>query len=76
MGLTAGARFSAGVRDFSLFHIVQTGSGAQSYPMRIGALSPGVERPGREADHSHPSSAVVKNDEAIRLPRTSSWSGD
>jgi hypothetical protein len=26
-----------------------------------GAVSPGVKRPGREADHSHPSNAVVKN---------------
>jgi hypothetical protein len=26
----------------------------------LGALSLGVERPGREADHSHPSSAEVK----------------
>jgi hypothetical protein len=25
-----------------------------------GALSPGVKRPGREADHSHPASAEVK----------------
>jgi hypothetical protein len=27
-----------------------------------GALSPGVKRKKREADHSHPSSAEVKND--------------
>jgi len=26
-----------------------------------GALSLGVKRPGREADHSHPSSAEVQN---------------
>jgi len=26
-----------------------------------GALSPGVKQPGREADHSHPSSAEFKN---------------
>jgi hypothetical protein len=33
-----------------------------SYPVgKLGALSPGVERPGREADHSPPSSADVKN---------------
>jgi hypothetical protein len=30
-----------------------------------GALSPGVKRPGREADHSPPSSAEVKNGGAI-----------
>jgi hypothetical protein len=28
--------------------------------MRTGALSPGVKRPGREADHSSPTSAEVK----------------
>jgi hypothetical protein len=46
--------------EFSLLHIVQTGSWADpgSYPMR--ALSPGVKRPGREADRSPPASAKVK----------------
>jgi hypothetical protein len=38
-----------------------------------GALSPGVKRLGREADHSPPSSAEVKNDGAIpTLPHMSS----
>jgi hypothetical protein len=47
---------------FSLLHVVQTGSGVHrtSYPMGDGALSSGVKRPGREADHSHPTSAEVK----------------
>jgi len=40
-----------------------------------GALSSGVTRPGREADHSPPSSAEVK--EGVELypysPNTSSW---
>jgi hypothetical protein len=37
-----------------------------------GTLSPGTKRPGREADHSPPSSAQVKNDGAIPpLPHTS-----
>jgi hypothetical protein len=41
-----------------------------------GTLSPGVKRPGREADHSPPSSAEVKNGGAIHpLPRTSSGRG-
>jgi len=42
---------------------VQTGSGAHppSYPMDTGTLSPGVKRPGLEADHLPPSSAEVKN---------------
>jgi hypothetical protein len=39
-----------------------------------GALSPGVKRLGREVDHSPPSSAEVKNGEAIPpLPHESSW---
>jgi hypothetical protein len=32
-----------------------------SYPMGTGGSFPGVKRPGREADHSPPSSAEVKN---------------
>jgi hypothetical protein len=28
----------------------------------LGPISPGIKRPGREADHSPPSSAEVKND--------------
>jgi hypothetical protein len=51
-------------QEFSLVHSIQTGSGVHpaSYP---GALSPGVERPGSEADHSPPSSAEVKKGGAI-----------
>jgi hypothetical protein len=43
-------------------HRVQTGSGAHpaSYPMRTRDLSLGAKRPRREADHSPPSSAEVK----------------
>jgi hypothetical protein len=38
------------------------------------ALSPGVNRQGREADHSPPSSAEVKNDGATSsLSHMSSW---
>jgi hypothetical protein len=41
-----------------------------------GAISPGVKRPGSEADHSSPSSAEVKNGGAIPpLPHMSSWHG-
>jgi hypothetical protein len=52
-----------GAGNFSLHHRVQNGSGTHlaSYPMVPGALSLGVKRPGREADHSPPSSAEVKN---------------
>jgi hypothetical protein len=35
--------------------------GNASYPMGTGAIFLGVKRPGREADHSAPSSAEVKN---------------
>jgi hypothetical protein len=31
-----------------------------NYPMGTGALSPGLKRPGREVDHSPPTSAEVK----------------
>jgi hypothetical protein len=41
-------------QEFCLPHVVQIGSG--SHPMG----SPGVTRPGREADHSPPTSAEVK----------------
>jgi hypothetical protein len=41
-----------------------------------GALSPGIKRPGREADHSPPSSAEVKNVwRYTSTPNTSSWCG-
>jgi hypothetical protein len=45
-------------RIFTL-HVIQTGSGAHpaSYRMGTGALSPGVKRLVREADHSSPTSA-------------------
>jgi hypothetical protein len=46
--------------DFSSSPCIQTGSGAHpaSYPMGTG----GKARPGRDADHSPPSSAKVKNE--------------
>jgi hypothetical protein len=50
-------RFPAGAGNFSLHHHVQNGSEAHPVP---GTLSLGVKLPGREADHSSPSSAVVK----------------
>jgi hypothetical protein len=55
-----------GKRFFST-HRVQTGSGAHatSYPIGKGALSSGVMRPGREADHSPPSVAEVKKSGVI-----------
>jgi hypothetical protein len=43
-------------------YIVQTGSGVHptSYTAGTGGSFPGVKRPGREADHSPPTSAEVK----------------
>jgi hypothetical protein len=39
-----------------------------------GALSPGIKRPWRKADHSPPASAEVKNSEAIPpFAHNSSW---
>jgi hypothetical protein len=51
----------AGAGNFS-HHRVQNGSGAHPAPNQwiLGSLSLGVKRPGREADHSPPSSAEVK----------------
>jgi hypothetical protein len=75
-GWTPRVRFPVGARDFSLFHSVQTASGARSvsYPMGTGSSFPGATRPGCEADHYLPCSAEVKNNTAIpSLPHTSSW---
>jgi hypothetical protein len=49
-----GVRFPTGAEDFSSSPCVQSGSGAHpaSYPMGTG----GKARPGRDADHSPPSS--------------------
>jgi hypothetical protein len=55
-------RFPAGAGNFSLHHRVQNGSWVTQPPIQwvLGALYLGVKRPGREADHSLPSSAEVK----------------
>jgi hypothetical protein len=65
-GWTARVRFPT-VKDGSLLHSDQTGSEApqphiQWVPV---ALSPGVNRPGREDDRSPPASAEVMNGGAI-----------
>jgi hypothetical protein len=60
-----GVRTPAGAKDFSFSLCVQTGSGAHpaSCTMGTGGPSPGVKaRPGRDADHSPPSSAEVVNE--------------
>jgi hypothetical protein len=74
--LTAGVRFSARVRNFSLLHCVQTVPEARptSCSRDTGAVSSGVKRLRSEAGHSPPCSVEVKNGEDIPpLPPTSSW---
>jgi hypothetical protein len=67
-GATAGVRFPAGTRNFSLPHSVHIGLWVPE------PFSLGVKRPGREANHSPPSSAEVMNGGAIPLPpHMSSW---
>jgi len=65
---------------FFLRHRIQTGSGAHPASCSIGngALSPGVQRPAREAYHSPPSSTKVKNawSYSSTSPNMSSWHGD
>jgi hypothetical protein len=60
-----GVRSLAGAEDFSSSLCVQTGAGAHpaSCTMTTGGPFPGGKaRPGRDADHSPPSSAEVVND--------------
>jgi hypothetical protein len=57
----AGVRVPVGSRIF-ISQIVQIGSGVHptSYTMGTGGTFPGVNRPGREADHLPPTSVEVK----------------
>jgi hypothetical protein len=60
-----GVRFPEGAKDFSSSLCVQTGSGTHpaSCPMGTGGPFPGsMARPGRDADHSSPSSVEVENE--------------
>jgi hypothetical protein len=64
-GWTIGDQTPTEAEDFSSNLCVQTDSGAHpaSYLMGTGGPSPGSKaRPGRDADHSSPSSAEVKNE--------------
>jgi hypothetical protein len=56
-------RFPTGAGNFSFHHRVQNGSGAQSPSFSMGTRGsfPEVKRPEREAEHSPPSNAEVKN---------------
>jgi hypothetical protein len=49
-------------QEFALLHVVQTGSEDHYPPIQWvpGALSPGVKRPGCQANHSPQTSAEVK----------------
>jgi hypothetical protein len=55
-------RFPEGAGNSSLHHRVQNGSGTHpaSYPMDTRDSFPGGKAAGREADHSPPSTAEVK----------------
>jgi hypothetical protein len=58
-------RYPAGAKDFSSSLCVQTGSGAHPASCTMGTRSPfpgGKMWPGRDADHSPPSSAEVENE--------------
>jgi hypothetical protein len=72
-------RFPAEAGNFSLHHRVQNGSGAHpaSSPISIMGSFPGVKQPGREADHSSPSSAEIKECVELYLhsPNMPSWHG-
>jgi hypothetical protein len=62
---TTRVRSPTEAEDFSCSPCVQTGSGAHpaSCPMDTGGPFPGDKaRPGRDADHSPPSSAEVENE--------------
>jgi hypothetical protein len=73
----AGIQFSEWARDFFSAVFRPTLEPTQP-PMQwvLGALSLGVKQLGHDADHSPPSSAKVKNGQAIPpLPCISSWRG-
>jgi hypothetical protein len=72
-------RVPAVAGNFSLHHRIQTGSGAHpaSYRMVQGDLALGVKWPGREADHSPPSSSEVEEwvELYLHFLNTPSWRG-
>jgi hypothetical protein len=73
-----GFRSSAGAKDFSSSLCVQTGSGAHPASCTMGTVGPvpgDKARPGRDADHSPPSSAEVLNEWELYLlsPQATAW---
>jgi hypothetical protein len=67
MGWMAGLQFLAGPRDFSLLYSTHTSLGAYpaSCSVRTRSYFPGAMWPRYEAAYLSPSTAKVKNDEAI-----------
>jgi hypothetical protein len=63
------SEFESRYDEFSLLHVIQTGSGVHptSYTMGTGVSFPEVKRPERAIDHSHPPSAEIKHHSPIRL---------
>jgi hypothetical protein len=59
----AGVRFPVGTRDFFYSIVFRPTLGPTQWVP--GALSPGIKQLGLKADHSLPSSAVVKTGRAI-----------
>ena len=57
--------FPSEARDVSLFQSALTDSGATQPLIQ---WEPGVKQPGREADHSPPSGAEVKNEFTPHMP--------
>jgi hypothetical protein len=75
---TAGVRSLTEAEDFFSNLCVQTGSGAHPASCTVGtggSLSGGKARPGRDADHSPPSSAEVKKELELYLlsPKAPPW---
>jgi hypothetical protein len=72
-------QFLAGAGNFSFHHRIQNGSGTHPAPIQWvpGTLSLGIKWPGREAGHSPPSSAKVKECVELHLhsPNTPQWRG-
>jgi hypothetical protein len=70
MGWTNWIQSPTGAEDFSSSPCVQTGSEAHPASYLVGTGGPfrgGKARPGRDADHSPPSSAEVKNEQELYL---------
>jgi hypothetical protein len=70
-------RFPAGAGNFSLHQRVQNGPTQPPIQWVTVPLCLGIKRPGREADHSPPSSAEVKDWRQLHLhsPNTPPWRG-